>query len=149
MGLKFLDIKKIIQSSKRSLWCLYAPKIEDRGAYCFCPVCHSVILSSSLNLTFEPWVLELCDFTWEFLVIRPFRMYHYILPLTLEFDLFFENFYIANNFWTVSGRALMFHMSIPCDETFPLLPLFLTLWPAWIKSTSDLYSQFKWSTKLF
>ena len=23
----------------------YAPEIEDRGAYCFCPVCHSVILS--------------------------------------------------------------------------------------------------------
>ena len=22
----------------------YAPEIEDRGAYCFCPVCHSVIL---------------------------------------------------------------------------------------------------------
>ena len=28
----------------------YAPNIEDRGAYCFCPVCHSVILSSSLKL---------------------------------------------------------------------------------------------------
>ena len=28
----------------------YAPEIEDRGAYCFCPVCHSVILSSSLKL---------------------------------------------------------------------------------------------------
>ena len=22
----------------------YAPEIEDRGAFCFCPVCHSVIL---------------------------------------------------------------------------------------------------------
>jgi hypothetical protein len=21
----------------------YAPEIEDQGAYCFCPVCHSVI----------------------------------------------------------------------------------------------------------
>ena len=28
----------------------YAPEIEDRGAYCFGPVCHSVILSSSLKL---------------------------------------------------------------------------------------------------
>ena len=25
-------------------WHFYAPEIEDRGAYCFCPVCHSVIL---------------------------------------------------------------------------------------------------------
>ena len=41
----------------------YAPEIEDRGAYCFCPVCHSVIpsfchsvlLSETLTLliTFE------------------------------------------------------------------------------------------------
>ena len=31
----------------------YAPVIEDRGAYCFCPVCHSVtsvILSETLTL---------------------------------------------------------------------------------------------------
>ena len=41
------------------------------------------------------------------------------------------NFNLANNFWTVSARALIFHMSISCDETFPLVPLFLTLrpWP--------------------
>ena len=33
----------------------YAPEIEDRGAYCFCPVCHSVLLSETLTLltTFE------------------------------------------------------------------------------------------------
>ena len=41
----------------------YAPEIEDRGAYCFCPVCHSVLLSESLTLlihvTFEQGVLEL------------------------------------------------------------------------------------------
>ena len=28
----------------------YAPEIEDRGAYCFCPVCHSVLLSETLTL---------------------------------------------------------------------------------------------------
>ena len=27
------------------------------------------------------------------------------------------------------ARALIFHMSIPCDKTFPLVPLFFTLWP--------------------
>ena len=35
----------------------YAPtrEIEDRVAYCFCPVCHSVLLSETLTLliTFE------------------------------------------------------------------------------------------------
>ena len=33
----------------------YAPEIEDGGTYCFCPVCHSVILSETLTLliTFE------------------------------------------------------------------------------------------------
>ena len=68
----------------------YAPEIEDRGAYCFYPVCHSVILS-------------FCPPLW--------------------------NFNLANNFWTVSARALILHMSIPCDKTFPWIPLFLTLWP--------------------
>ena len=39
------------------------------------------------------------------------------------------NFNLANNFWKVSARALVFHMSIPCDKTFPWVPLFFTLWP--------------------
>ena len=30
----------------------------------------------------------------------------------------------ANNFWWVSARALIFHMSIPCDKTFPREPFF-------------------------
>ena len=37
------------------------------------------------------------------------------------------NFNLANNFGTVSARALIFHMSIPCDKTFPQVPLFFTL----------------------
>ena len=54
----------------------YAPETEDRGAYCFYPICHSVI---------------------------PFLC---------------QKFNLANNFWTVSARTLIFHMSIPCDKTF-------------------------------
>ena len=27
------------------------------------------------------------------------------------------------------ARALIFHMYIPCDKTYPLVPLFFTLWP--------------------
>ena len=63
----------------------YAPEIEDRGAYCFCPVCHSVLLSETLTLLIT---FEQCR---------------------------------------VSARALIFHMSIPCDKTFPWTPLFFTL----------------------
>ena len=39
------------------------------------------------------------------------------------------NFNLANNFWRVSARALIFHMNIPCDKNFPWVPLFFTLWP--------------------
>ena len=28
----------------------YAPEIEDRGAYCFCSVCHSLILNAVQSL---------------------------------------------------------------------------------------------------
>ena len=83
----------------------------------------------SLLISFEQWDLEIWYFTWVFLVIRPFSGYHYFWPLTLEFDPFFENFNLANIFWTVSDRALIFHMNIPCDMTFPWIPLFFTLWP--------------------
>ena len=43
----------------------YAPEIEDRGAFCYCLVCHSVILSETLTLliTFEQRVLEILYFT--------------------------------------------------------------------------------------
>ena len=63
----------------------YAPELEDGRAYCFCPVCHSVILS-------------FCPPLW--------------------------NFNLDNNFWTVSSRALIFHISIPCDKTFQWVPFF-------------------------
>ena len=76
-------------------------------------------------------MLELCNFTWLFPVIRPFRGYHFLFPvtLTLEFNPFLENFNLANNFLTMSARALIFHRCIPCDKTFHWLPLFFTLWP--------------------
>ena len=43
--------------------------------------------------------------------------------------LFFENFNLPYNFWTVSLRAFIFHMNSSCDKTFSCLPWFLTLWP--------------------
>ena len=57
-----------------------------------------------------------CDKTFPWVPFYPVTM-------TLEFDLFFENF------WWVSAGALIFHMSIPCDKIFPWVTLFLTLWP--------------------
>ena len=79
----------------------------------------------TLLITFKQWVLELWYFIWVFFVIRP------LFPCDLDLGIWpmFENFKIANNFWTVSARALIVHMSIPCDKTFLWVPLFFTLWP--------------------
>ena len=49
------------------------------------------------------------------------------VTLTLDIDPFFENFNLAKNFGTVSVRALIFHMSIPCEKTCPWVLLFFTL----------------------
>ena len=103
-NLMILQIKTTQFIKRRCFFSLfYAPEIKD-----------SVILSSSLKLltlliTFEQWVVELWYFKWVFLVTGPFHGYHYFLPcnLDLEFDLFFDNFHLANNFWTVSARSLI------------------------------------------
>ena len=100
----------------------YAPEIEDRGAYCFCPVCHSVLLSETLTLliTFEQWVLELSYCTWTFLVTRSYYWYSYICPCDLG--------HLWN--WPLSG-AFVFHKNILfftdtqflpwCSEPMPYL----------------------------
>ena len=105
------------------------PEIEDRREYCFSPVCHSVILqfchsvllseTLTLLITYEQWVLELWYFTWTFLVRRPFRGYHYVLPCDHNLGVwpFFKNFNLANTFWTVSALALLYDMSISSDNT--------------------------------
>ena len=41
----------------------------------------------------------------------------YTVTLTMQFDQFFANFNLADNFRTVSARALIFYMSIPFDKT--------------------------------
>ena len=46
--------------------------------------------------------------------------------LSLSFCHSFQNFNLGYNIWIVSTRALIFHMSIPCDKTFPLVPDVLT-----------------------
>ena len=82
----------------------------------------------TLLITFERWVLELWYFTCVSIVIRPFRGYHYFFSpviFTLEFYLIFENLNPVQNFSTVSARALIFHMIIPCDMSFPWVSFFL------------------------
>ena len=94
--------------------------------------CHSIILSETLTLliTFDRWVLEFWYLTWVFLVIRSFREYHYIWPCDLDRGVLlnFWKLQLAYNFWTVSARALIFHMGIPCDKTFLWIPIVFTLW---------------------
>ena len=76
-------------------------------------------------------MLELWYFTWVSLVMRPFRGLHYLdlVTLTLEFDILLKKINLAYNFWIVGVRALIFHMTIPCYNNFPWVPLFFTLWP--------------------
>ena len=128
----------------------YAPEIEDRGAYCFCPVRHSVILSFcpplwNFNLANNFWTVcaRALIFHMNIPCDNTFPWYHYFYPvtLTLEFDPFFENFNIAYNFWTVIARTLIFHMSNPCDKTFSWVPLFFTLWP-WPWSLAHFFENF-------
>jgi hypothetical protein len=47
--------------------------------------------------------------------------------LTLKFDPLFKNFNIGYIFWMASDRAFIFHMCVPYDKTFLLIPKFLTL----------------------
>ena len=48
-----------------------------------------------------------------------------LVTFTLEFDPFFENLNLADNFRKVSARSLIFHISIHCDKTFPWFHYFL------------------------
>ena len=40
-------------------------------------------------------------------------------------------FNLAYDFWTVSARALIFHMNIPRDKTFPWATIFFILYSEW------------------
>ena len=49
----------------------------------------------------------------------------FVLSVILSFCL--KNLNLANNFRTMSARALIFHMSIPCYKTFSWVPLTLEI----------------------
>ena len=50
-----------------------------------------------------------------------------LVTLTLKFVLLLKNFNLGHNFWTVRDRAFIFHMCIPCDNTFHTTPRDLDL----------------------
>ena len=49
----------------------------------------------------------------------------FVLFVILSFYESVRNFNLADNFWTVKAKALVFHISIPSDKTFP----YLQCWP--------------------
>ena len=55
--------------------------------------------------------------------------------MTLTFDLLLKKLNLDRNFWTKSDRALILHISIPCDKTFLLIPIF---WPSGLHLDFDL-----------
>ena len=133
-----------IQTIKNPLFLLlivvfYAPVIEDRGAYCFCPVCHSVFLSETLTLliTVEQWVLELWYFTWVFLVMGPFSGYHYFWPWPWSLTHFLKSLTLLIAFeqwelelWYFTWVFLVmrpfrgYHYFWPCDIELGVWPIF-------------------------
>ena len=60
---------------------------------------------------------------------------------------FIENVHHSNNFWTVTARALIFHMSILWDQTFPWVlilfyPWHLTLVYFFVENFSKMMARF-------
>ena len=49
-----------------------------------------------------------------------------IVTLTLEFALLLKNFNLANKFWIVNVRGLLFHVNIPCEKIILLVLNLLT-----------------------
>ena len=85
----------------------------------------------TLAITFEWCVIGSQYSTHIFLETRPFFWYQHFLPCDLDLGVWpiFKNFNLGYNFWMVGDRAFIFHMYIPCDKTFLLIPTFFTVWP--------------------
>ena len=55
-----------------------------------------------------------------------------------------KNFNLGHNFQTIKDKAFIFHMCIPYDNTFRMVPLCLTLWP-WPWSLTYFWKNFNFS----
>ena len=77
-------------------------------------ICHSVFLSETLTLPLK-------SECWSIDISHEYDKTFLLLPCDLDLGVWpiFENFNLANNFWTVSARALIFNMSISSDNICP------------------------------
>jgi hypothetical protein len=50
-----------------------------------------------------------------------------LVTLTLMFDVLIKNFNLGCNFQMVCTRMLIFYTSVPCDNIFSLVPIFIYL----------------------
>ena len=64
-----------------------------------CTVCHSVLLSETLNFSNNFWTVSARAVIFHMNIPCDKTIIFYPVTLTLEFDSFFENFNFANNFW--------------------------------------------------
>jgi hypothetical protein len=75
----------------------------------------TLVLEVLFNFDYIFWLVgtRVWYCTWLFLVTRPFRGYkkYDLVTFTFVFDLLIKNFNLGYNFWIVSTRALIFHMS--------------------------------------
>ena len=83
-------------------------------------------------LSFMSWnhILDSNSNWWSLLCPLRSKMYW---PVCHSVNLFILSFCksVANSFWSVRVRDLIFHMSIPIRKTFPWIPTILTLW-SWL-----------------
>ena len=99
-------------------------------------VCLSVHHTFSLLITFLPSEVRLSYLACVFLMTTPFQWYHRFWAHDLDRDLWptlgkfrLSHFWFAYNSFTFRGRAFIFGMWVPYDNTFPMLPYILSTWP--------------------
>ena len=75
-------------------------------------------------ITFKQFEIGPLYFTCVFLMTVPFNWYQTfdLLNFTVTFDLYLQNLNLSQNFKTVTGRAVIFHMCIACAKTLPMVP---------------------------
>ena len=83
----------------------------------------NLTLAITLNLTRWGFHISHVYFLWQDIFVG--TNFFYLVTLTLTFDLLLKKHNLHHNFWTKSERALILHISIPCDKTFLLIPILL------------------------
>ena len=79
------------------------------------------MLTQTYRSILHSMILFSCPWDW--------RLQGILFLSCLSFHKSVWNFNLANNFWTMKTRALIFHMGIPSCKTFQRVPTSFTLWP--------------------